>query len=297
MTRVSYRTLAALLWLAPVAIAIRYWQVWDRLPARVATHFNAQRQANGWMTREMSLYYSAGFLAFMAAVLFIILLVIERKYPLAKVSWALLAFCHVETWMLVYLMNSMLEFNLNRTPISTSLFAIVSVLGVIALAAVAVAEKRGAPLSPADVLAEEVHSGKPWALIFLVPSIVLIPTALAIPGATPRVAMITVAFLTFAAFAMAWDGFHYYFSRHGVEIRTLGFRLKSIPLLQIKNYEIQDWNPIRGYGIRGVGNHKAYVWGKSGVRVEMYDGEIFLGHSDPQRIVHDLNVIKRYQQS
>jgi len=46
-----------------------------------------------------------------------------------------------------------------------------------------------------------------------------------------------------------------------------------------------------------VGNHKAYVWGKSGVRVEMYDGEVFLGHNDPQRIVHDLNVIKQYQRS
>jgi hypothetical protein len=96
---------------------------------------------------------------------------------------------------------------------------------------------------------------------------------------------------------MAWDGFHYYFTRHGVEVRTLRFRLKSIPVLEIKNYEIQPWNPVGGYGIRGLGNRKAYVWGKSGVRVEMYDGEVFLGHNDPQRIVHDLNVIKRYQQS
>jgi hypothetical protein len=95
---------------------------------------------------------------------------------------------------------------------------------------------------------------------------------------------------------MAWDGFHYFFTRHGIEVRTLGFLLKSVPLLQIKSYEVQDWTPSRGYGIRGVGNRKAYVWGNRGVRVEMFDGEIFLGHSDPQRIVHDLNVIRRQSQ-
>jgi len=106
-----------------------------------------------------------------------------------------------------------------------------------------------------------------------------------------------IGLVSLAAFVMAWDGFHYFFTRHGVEIRTLGFRLKSIPALQIKTYEIQSWNPWQGLGIRGVGNHKAYVWGKTGVRVEMYDGDVFLGHSDPQRILHDLNIIKRYQRS
>jgi hypothetical protein len=99
------------------------------------------------------------------------------------------------------------------------------------------------------------------------------------------------------AAGMAWDGFHYYFTRHGVEIRTLGFRVKSIPLIQIKSYEIGGWSPLRGYGIRGIGNHKAYVWGNKGVRVQMFDGEVFLGHSDPQRIVHDLDVIKNFQHS
>ncbi len=297
MTRSAYKTLAALLWFAPVATCVRYWQLWDRLPLRMATHFNAAGQANGWMTREVSLYWSAGFLAFLAAVFFVILLVMDGRYPVAKTSWALLGFFHVEVWMFVYLQNSLLEYNLNRTPIAFPLVPVVSVAGAIVIAVVAISEKRGTALSRTEVLAEEVHSGKPWALVFIVPSIVMIPVALAIPERTARAAMIAVALITLAAFAMAWDGFHYYFSPHGVEIRTLGFRLKSIPLLQIKNYGIESWNPLRGYGIRGVGNGKAYVWGKTGVRVETFDGEIFLGHSDPKRIVHDLNVIKRYQHS
>jgi hypothetical protein len=233
----------------------------------------------------------------MAALFFVILLFVEKKYPLAKLSWVLLAFFHAEIWTFVYMQNSLLEYNFNHAPIAISVLPIVSVAGVIAIIIVALAEKRGVALSHTEVVAEEVHSGKSLALIFLIPAIVLTPTALAIPGTTPRLAMAVIAIVMFAAFAMAWDGFHYYFTRHGVEIRTLGFRLKSIPLLQIKNYEIKNWNPIRGYGIRGMGNHKAYVWGKTGVRVEMHDGEIFLGHGDPQRIVHDLNVIKHYQHS
>lgn len=297
MTRSTYKTLAALLWLAPVAICIRYWQLWDQLPLRVATHFNAQGRANGWMSREVSVYFSAGFLAFLAAVFFVVLLVIEKKYPESKLPWALLGFFHAEAWTFVYLQNSLLEYNLNHTPISIALVSIVTVVGVIAITVVAVAEKRGKPLLQTDVLAEEVHSGKPWAAIFLLPSIALIPIVLMIPDRTARVAMIAISVILIAAFAMAWDGFHYYFTRHGVEIRTLGFRLKSIPALQIKSYEIQSWSPVRGYGIRGVGNCKAYVWGRTGVQVDMYDGQIFLGHSDPQRIVHDLNVIKRYQTS
>jgi Protein of unknown function (DUF1648) len=296
MTRTSYKTLTALLWSAPVAIVIRYRQLWDRLPLRMATHFNVQGQPNGWMTRETSLYYSAGFLAFLAALFCVIALVIEKKYPQAKVSW-MLAFFHAEIWTFVCLQNSLLEYNLDRTPIAIPVLPIVSVIAVLVMVAVVLGEKRGTPLSPTDVLAEEVHSGKPWAAIFLLPSIALIATASAIPGATPRIAMIAISVIMIAVFAMSWDGFHYYFSRHGIEIRTLGFRLKSIPLLQIRSYEIQSWNPIRGYGIRGVGNCKAYVWGKTGVRVDMYDGQVFLGHSDPQRIVHDLNVIKRFQTS
>jgi hypothetical protein len=51
---------------------------------------------------------------------------------------------------------------------------------------------------------------------------------------------------------------------------------------------------MMGYGIRGLGNHKAYVWGNRGVRVHMDDGEVFLGHSNPQRIVHDLDLVKQY---
>jgi len=297
MNRAWYKTLTALLWLAPAALGFRYWQIWDRLPARVAGHFDAAGRANGWLTREASLYYTVGFLAFLAAIFTVVLYAVERKYPLAKLSWALLAFLHLEIWSVAYGLNSTLNYTLYGTPVAIVQLPIVTGLGVLAIVIVALWEKRGNALSQSELVAEEVHAGKAWSVVFLAPVIVLVAVALAVPNSVARMTLCVVGFVMLTALAMAWDGFHYYFSRHGVEIRTLGFRLKSIPLLQIKNYEIQKWNPVRGFGIRGVGNHKAYVWGKTGVRVQMYDGEVFLGHNDPQRIVHDLNVIKRYQQT
>jgi hypothetical protein len=294
MNRSLYKTLAALLWFAPVAICIRYRQLWDLLPARMATHFDTAGHPNGWMTREMSLYWSAGFLALMAVIFFVVLFVIQKKYELTKLSWTLLIFFHAEIWTFVYLMNSLAEFSLRHTPLAISPLPIVSAIGVLVVLVVALTEKRGAAFASGEILAEEVHSGRKLTLLFLVPPVILAPIALAIPLPAVRLALSIAAVIMLAAFAMAWDGFHYYFTRHGVEIRTLGFRLKSIPLLQIKNYKIQSWSPIRGYGIRGVGNCKAYVWGNTGVRLDLFDGSVFLGHSDPQRIVHDLNVIKHY---
>ena len=297
MQRNLFKTLGVLLWLAPAVIAYRFWLVWDRLPSRMASHFDAAGHANGWMPRENTFYFTVGFVALLAAVFSIALFVIVRRYALAKLYWVLLAFFHLELWAVVYSLNSTLDYNLDGSPLVTLPLLTVTAFGTLVVLIVAFYEKRGTALPSTDVVAEEVHSAKGWSALFLLPLVAIVASAVAVPNLIARLTVGIVAVLVLAAVAMAWDGFHYSFTRHGVEIRTLGFRLKSIPLRQIKNYEIKNWNVARGYGIRGVGNHKAYVWGKTGVRVEMYDGEIFLGHGDPQRIIHDLNVIKRYQLS
>jgi hypothetical protein len=297
MNRNLYRTLTALLWLTPAAIALRYWQVWDQLPLRVATHFDAVGHANGWMPRDASLHFCLGFIAAVAAVFSVVLILMQWKYPLAKFSWAFLIFCHAEIWAAVILLNSTLDFNLKGTPIVVTPILVLTPVGILALLAIAFVEKRGAALPATDVIAEEIHAGRAWSPLFLLPLAVAVPTLFAAPNLGARLAAAAFSLVFILAFGMAWDGFHYAFTRHGVEIRTLGLRLKSIPLLQIKQYEVSDWRLAGGYGIRGVGNRKAYVWGNHGVRVELYDGQVFLGHSDPQRIVHDLDAIQRYRNS
>lgn len=297
MSRATYKTLAWLLWLAPAAIALRYWQVWDQLPLRVASHFDGSGRANGWMPRAISAEWTLGFLCGLAALFTVVLYFGQRKYGLAKVSWVLLAFFQAEIWAIAYGLNSTIDYSLYGTPIAILPLFAITFAGVTIVTTFALAEKRGRALSRSELLAEEVHAGKLWSIVLLVPVIGFAWISLVMPNSVARLTLVVAGVVMAGAVAMAWDGFHYYFSRHGVEIRTLGFRLKSIPLMQIKSYTIDDWSPIGGYGIRGIGNCKAYVWGKTGVRVQMYDGEVFLGHSDPERIVHDLNVMKSHQHS
>jgi hypothetical protein len=297
MSRATYKTLAWLLWLAPAAIALRYWQVWDQLPERVASHFDASGRANGWMPRLTSAEWTLGFLCGLAALFTVVLYFGQRKYELAKLSWVLLAFFHAEIWTIAYGLNSTIDYSLYGTPIAILPLFAVTLVGITIVTTFALAEKRGMALSRSELLAEEVHAGKQWSIVLLVPVIGFAWVSLVMPNSVARLTLVAAGAVMAGAVAMAWDGFHCYFSRRGVEIRTLGFRLKSIPLMQIKSYTIDDWSPIGGYGIRGIGNCKAYVWGKTGVRVQMYDGEVFLGHSDPERIVHDLNVMKSHQHS
>ncbi len=140
-----------------------------------------------------------------------------------------------------------------------------------------------------DVLAEETHSSRIWALIIL-PAFVgpFISVAL-YPTAPARFALIVVAVFGLGALALVLSGFQYRFLRDGVEIRTLGIRLRSIPRQSILSYSIESWTLSRGYGIRGVGSTRAYVWGNKVVHIRTTNGEVFLGHSDPDRIVRDLD--------
>lgn len=141
------------------------------------------------------------------------------------------------------------------------------------------------------VLAEETHTGRMWVVIILL--------ALAGPAVSLALARTTVVvwasalvgILALGASAMAWSGFQYRFLRHGVEIRMLGFRLRSIPKQSIVSYSIEPWAFIRGYGIRGIGSTRAYVWCNRVVHIKTTNGEVYLGHNDPERIVRDLEMV------
>jgi hypothetical protein len=293
-TRGLWNALMAALWLSLPAIGLRYWLVWDQLPARMASHFNPAGRANGWMPREVPLAFSVGFLVFLISIFTVVLYAIHKKYAVGTVSWALLAFFHLEIWSMVFMLNSTLDYNLYGKPIVTAPTLVITPIGVLALVAIALTEKCGASLPPGEVIAEEVHAGKAWSAVLLVPLIAAVAAFAAVSNLSMRFGAGMLFLLFIGVFGLAWDGFHYYFTRYGIEIRSLGFRLKSIPLGEIKQYAAESWNPIGGYGIRGMGNRKAYVWGNKGVRIKTDDGEVFLGHSQPDRIVHDLDLIRQF---
>ncbi|MFZ0800441.1 MAG: hypothetical protein WCA13_12265 [Terriglobales bacterium] len=142
-----------------------------------------------------------------------------------------------------------------------------------------------------DLLAEETHSGRTWSLPILLAMIGPMIALTLARSAAVLWPMILVGVVGLGACAMAWSGFQYRFLRHEVEIRMLGFRLRSIPKQLIVSYSIEPWAFIRGYGIRGIGSTRAYVWCNKVVHIRTSNGEIYLGHSDPERIVRDLDMV------
>jgi hypothetical protein len=139
--------------------------------------------------------------------------------------------------------------------------------------------------------AEEQHGSIMWAMVMIVPACGMLLFAGNVPLAAIRLTLIVSSIILFVAAAMAWSGFHYSFSPAGIEIRTLGFRVRSVSAADIRSYAVGRWNVIGGYGIRGLGNRRAYVWGTRGVRIKTTQGEVFLGHSEPEKIIRDLDIV------
>jgi|SRR5579862_1094946 len=142
-----------------------------------------------------------------------------------------------------------------------------------------------------DLLAQETHSGRAWALLIALALIGPAVGVVTVPTAPGKFALSLVAVLVAGALAMVLSGFQYRFLRHGVEVRTLGFRLRTIPKQSIMSYSVESWGLPRGYGIRGIGNTRAYVWGNKVVHIKTTTGEIYLGHDDPEKIVRDLDQV------
>lgn len=298
MNRKLFTILTALMWVALPGTALRYWQVWDQLPARMATHSGANGQPNGWMSPAVSLYFALGLTAFMLIIFAgIAFVVLKQKATPDPSSFALLGFFYVIVGLVFYVNNSVIEHNLTGRPMTVAPMLLGVPIAIVLFALVYMRAQRGPALPEGPTLAEEVHGSWMFALLFAV--VALVQFAVFASGPQPGVragmGLICVLFLLIAAHA--WDGFHYRFTPAGVEISTLGLRLRSISRDQIGKYDIEKWTALRGYGIRGVGNTRAYVWGNQVVHITSLEGEIFLGHKDPARIVRDLDNMKQYAHS
>ena len=143
-----------------------------------------------------------------------------------------------------------------------------------------------------ELLGTETHSGRIWSVLIL-PALLGPAISVAFyPTGLTRFALVLVALFGIPALALVLAGFEYRFLRHGVEIRTLGYCLRRIPKMAILGYSIEPWALSRGgYGIRARANMRAYVWGNKVVHIRTTNGEVFLGHSDPERIVRYLDQI------
>jgi hypothetical protein len=298
MNRKSFAALTALMWIALPFTILRYARVWNQLPVNMATHFNAAGEPNGWMPRLTSLYFALGLTAFMLVIFTAMaVLVLKQKSPPDAPTFALLGFFYLILGGVYSVNSGLVEYNLTGKPVTVAPLLLGLPISIVLFVLVYLRARRGAPLPQETILAEESHGSRLLGGAFLLFGALQLYLCAALPQNNIRLVtgLLSIVFLLLAAHA--WTGFHYRFTPAGVEISTLGLRLRSIPQGEITKYRVEKWTAPRGYGIRGLGNVRAYVWGNDVVHISTVDGEVFLGHKDPARLVRDLDAVKQYGHS
>lgn len=119
MNRIAYKTLVGLMWLALPITALDYWRNWDRLPVRMAVHFDALWQPNGYTSREGALDLGLGIMVFMLVVATVGLLIAHALKPAA--AWPLLVFFYVTIGFVWFGNHSIIGWNLNLPPAHSEL--------------------------------------------------------------------------------------------------------------------------------------------------------------------------------
>jgi hypothetical protein len=281
-----------LMWLVLPLTALRYWWAWDRLPARLATHFNAAGQPNGWMTREAALEFGLGMTLLFLVVFTAISYVLQKQKASDAGSWALLGLFGVVVGVIHQGNSSIIHYNLTGRPIGLiTPFAFIPV--VIVLLVIFLGAKRGKALPDAAVIAEEKHASLIMGFIVLIALVGALAAFSQVSNPAARWGAVPVGLALGLVAAFAWSGFQYRFSPAGLEIRTLGCRLRSIAAEEIQDYSIGTWSFWRGYGVRGIGSCRAYVWGNKVVHIRTTQGDVYLGHDEPEKIVHDLDMVRQ----
>lgn len=141
------------------------------------------------------------------------------------------------------------------------------------------------PLPP-GVIADELHRGRGGIIVYgwlggaIYAMCQPIDDILAV-----RLVSGTLAMLALAVGVLAECGYRYRFTPQGLEISTLGFRLQFIPVDQIVRYEQAKWTPSDRWNFGVYGRRRCYLWGGPGVRIQTLDGQVYLGHEFPQKIM------------
>ncbi|HME33724.1 MAG TPA: DUF1648 domain-containing protein [Candidatus Sulfotelmatobacter sp.] len=119
MIRNFYKPLVWLMWLVLPITALKYWRAWDHLPLRMAVHFDANWQPNGYTSREGALMLGLGIMTVMLLFFTIGALAANALKPSA--AWPLLVVFYVALGFLWFGNNSIVEWNLNPPPAHSEL--------------------------------------------------------------------------------------------------------------------------------------------------------------------------------
>ncbi|HSB76149.1 MAG TPA: DUF1648 domain-containing protein, partial [Terriglobales bacterium] len=217
MNRTFYRWFGWALWVIVPVTAARLWMVWGRLPARIATHFDFAGRANGWTSPT---HFAAAILLALAAAAAISTLAVARTSRPDLSSWSLLGFFYVMAAILYGTAEEILNYNLYGRGVHVLPFLIAGFAAALVMLVIYLGSRRGPELPPTTLIAEEVHGSAFWAFIIALPGVLLLAVAITAPSPAARLVVSLPILLLLMGVIMAASGFHYVFSRSGLEIRT-----------------------------------------------------------------------------
>ena len=119
MLRSWYKPLIWVMWLVFPTTALNYWRTWDQLPDRMAVHFDANWQPNGYTSKAGAVELGLGIMAVLVLLFTIAGLIAHALKPIA--AWPMLVLFYVVLGFLWYANNSIIKFNLNRQPAHSEL--------------------------------------------------------------------------------------------------------------------------------------------------------------------------------
>jgi len=119
-----YQAVIALMWLVLPINAWSYWQAWEQLPTRMAVHFDANWQPNGYTSREGALMLGLGVMAVTLLLFTVAGLIARAMKPVAAVP--MLIVFYVVLGFLWYGNHSIVEFNLKSRPARSELVGPIS---------------------------------------------------------------------------------------------------------------------------------------------------------------------------
>lgn len=318
MTRMHWRNLSLLPWLILPAMLWRYWQLQDLLPARIAVHFNANNVPNGWSDRGD---FVVGFIGMTVGVLalFTILSLLPKRT--SGVAGTMLFVEYAVSGLMCMAFIGVLEFNAlhrvdvlrsaGRIAMMTPLIVVVVVVIAIVRAGRSVAQTYSnavsqpvasiAAVKPSQgrLLAEESQRAPMAAFLFAIMTAVFLVIAFKMPPSPIwlRFLLYAVSALMLWVITQAWGGFRYRITSTGVEVRTGGIRVYSIPKANIQEYRVAQCDPLcdfGGWGVRVLPGKRAFIWhGHEAVRIRTPQRTVYLGHDQPERLVKDLDVMMK----
>ena len=119
MNRIWYKPAIWLMWFALPITALNYWRAWDRLPDRMAVHFDAYWQPNGYTSRQGSLMLALGITAFMLLVYTITGYIVFAQKP--SVAWPILIAFYLSLSLLWFVNSWIVHRNLQAQPAHSEL--------------------------------------------------------------------------------------------------------------------------------------------------------------------------------